>query len=105
MDKFSPLGDEMAQIAGRLGTIDAAVSDRVALEWMVASGHRLASFGVAQAAWATGHLERLIRDEYSEALRNGSGAPDSASADSDRSSDADTPDADTPSDADSASDA
>jgi hypothetical protein len=75
MEEFTPLGAEMARLAGRLGTLVPAVCDREQLEWIVASGRRLEAFAAAQVALATVQLERVLRDEYAETLRDRSCEP------------------------------
>ena len=56
MEEFTPLGAEMARLAGRLGTLVPAVCEREQLEWIVASGRRLEAFAAAQVALATVQL-------------------------------------------------
>lgn len=81
MEEFTPLGAEMARLAGRLGTLAPAVCDQDQLEWIVASGRRLESFAAAQVALATVQLERLVRESYAERLRDRSGEATDASTD------------------------
>jgi hypothetical protein len=55
------LGVEMAQLAGRFGSIDPAAAGRAELEWSLRAGRRLRGMIDAREASVTFHLEARIR--------------------------------------------
>src|SRR5687768_6520186 len=59
--EFTGLGVEMAQLAGRYGSIDPAAAGRADLEWSLRAGRRLRGMIDAREASVTFHLEALNR--------------------------------------------
>jgi hypothetical protein len=79
--EFTGLGAEMAQLAGRFGSIDPAAAGRAELEWALGAGRRLRGMIDAHEAAVTCHHEALIRQGGDDAEVDVDGAPEAGSGD------------------------
>jgi hypothetical protein len=81
--EFTGLGVEMAQLAGRFGSVDPAAAGRAELEWALGAGRRLRGMIDAHEASVTCHHEALIRQGVGldDAEADVDGGPEASSGD------------------------